>query len=96
MCPDFIIQNLKTLASFWSLAGRFESYLVANPKDMFSHDMAHFIFFFFSLQSVKEHEDHFHKRCNRLEDEFRDLLTLDIRGPAQHSNGTETHFKTQL
>lgn len=46
--------------------------------------------------SVKEHEDHFHKRCNRLEDEFRDLLTLDIRGTAQHSNGTETHFKTQL
>lgn len=50
----------------------------------------------FLLQAVKEHEEYFHKRCKRLEDEFRDLLTLDVRVPAQQSNGTETHFKTQL
>ena len=29
-----------TLASFWSWAGRFESYLVENPEDRFSHDKA--------------------------------------------------------
>ena len=27
-----------TPASFWSWAGRFESYLVENPEDRFSHD----------------------------------------------------------
>ena len=32
--------NFKTLASLWSWAGRFESYLVANPEDKFSHDVA--------------------------------------------------------
>ena len=35
------IQNFKTLASLCSWAGRFASYLVANPEDRFSHDMAH-------------------------------------------------------
>ena len=35
------IQNLKTLASFCSWAGQFESYLIANPEDRFSHDEAH-------------------------------------------------------
>ena len=37
------MQNLKTLASLYSWAGRFESYLVANPEDKFSHDEAHLI-----------------------------------------------------
>ena len=37
----FVIQ--KTLAGFCSGAGRFESYLVRNPEDKFSRDMAHFI-----------------------------------------------------
>ena len=37
------IQNFKTLASFCSWAGRFESYLIANPEDRSSHDEAHFI-----------------------------------------------------
>ena len=34
-------RNFKTLASLISWAGRFESYLVANPKDRFSRDVAH-------------------------------------------------------
>ena len=38
------MQNLKPLASLYSWAGQFESYLVANPEDRFSHDMAQFIF----------------------------------------------------
>ena len=35
------IQNFKPLPSCWSWAGRFESYLVANPKDRFSRDEVH-------------------------------------------------------
>ena len=34
--------KISRLACLCNLAGRFESYLVANPKDGFSHDMAHF------------------------------------------------------
>ena len=34
------MQNLKPLASLYSRAGQFESYLVANPKDRFSRDEA--------------------------------------------------------
>ena len=34
------MQNLKSLASLYNWAGQFESYLVANPEDKFSHDMA--------------------------------------------------------
>ena len=37
---SFYIQNLKTLASFWSWAGRVESHLVGNPEDRFSRDEA--------------------------------------------------------
>ena len=83
-------QLLKLSRSVWVLPG------CKPQRHVFSWHGSFYYVFFFSLQSVKEHEDHFHKRCNRLEDEFRDLLTLDIRGTAQHSNGTETHFKTQL
>ena len=36
------IRNFKTLASLCLWAGRFESYLVANPEDRFSRDVAHF------------------------------------------------------
>ena len=39
---SFYIQNFKTLASLCSRAGRFESYLVANPEGRFSHDVAQF------------------------------------------------------
>ena len=35
------MQNLKPLASLYSWAGQFESYLVANPEDRFSHDGAY-------------------------------------------------------
>ena len=34
------MQNFKTLASFWSWADQFESYLVENPEDRFSRDEA--------------------------------------------------------
>ena len=34
------MQNLKPQASLYSWAGRFESYLVANPEDRFSCDKA--------------------------------------------------------
>ena len=36
------IRNFKPLASLWSWAKRFESYMVAHPEDRFSHDEAHF------------------------------------------------------
>ena len=42
---SFYIRNLKPLASFCGCAGRFESYLVENPKDRFSHDEALIITF---------------------------------------------------
>ena len=38
---SFYIRNFKLLARFWSWAGRFESYLVANPEDRFSHAFIH-------------------------------------------------------
>ena len=38
---SFYIRNFKALARFWSWAGRFESYLVENPEDRFSHDEPH-------------------------------------------------------
>ena len=34
---------ISRLASFWSWTGRFESYLVENPEDRFSHDVADII-----------------------------------------------------
>ena len=37
------MQNLKPLASLCSWAGQFESYLVRNPEDRFSHDEAYFL-----------------------------------------------------
>ena len=36
-----ISRTFKPLPSFCGCAGRFESYLVGNSEDMFSHDMAH-------------------------------------------------------
>ena len=39
------IQNFKTPASLCLWAGWFDSYLVENPEDRFSRDMAHFIFY---------------------------------------------------
>ena len=38
---SFYIRNFKLLTSFCGCAGRFESYLVENPEDKFSHDEAH-------------------------------------------------------
>ena len=38
---SFYIGNFMPLASFCCWAGRFESYLVANPEDRFSRDKAH-------------------------------------------------------
>ena len=35
------MQNLKSVASLFSWAGWFESYLVANPEDRFSRDEDH-------------------------------------------------------
>ena len=35
------IRNFKPLASLCLSAGQFESYMVTNPEDRFSHDMAH-------------------------------------------------------
>ena len=36
----FYIQNFKPLATLWCSANRFESDLVGNPEDRFSHDEA--------------------------------------------------------
>ena len=38
---SFHIQNFKPLASFCGCTGLFESYMVENPEDKFSHDEAH-------------------------------------------------------
>ena len=38
--PVLAKSKISKLASLCAWAGRFESYLVANPKDKFSHDMA--------------------------------------------------------
>ena len=38
---SFYMQNPKLLASLYSWAGQFVSYLVGNPEDRFSHDVAH-------------------------------------------------------
>ena len=40
---SFYIRNFKTLASFCGCAGRFVSYLVANPEGRFSCDAAHLV-----------------------------------------------------
>ena len=40
----FYIQNFKPLPSFCGSAGRFESYLVENPEDRFSRDVAHLLY----------------------------------------------------
>ena len=37
------IQSFKILASFCGWAGWCESYLVKNPQDTFSHDVAHIL-----------------------------------------------------
>ena len=37
------MKNLKPLSSLYSWAGQFESYLIANRKDRFSHDEARLI-----------------------------------------------------
>ena len=42
-------KNFKTLASRCGCAGRFESTLVANPKDRFSCDEAHIASFMYCL-----------------------------------------------
>ena len=38
--PVLAISEISRLASFWSWAGWFESYLIDNPEDRFSHDVA--------------------------------------------------------
>ena len=38
---SFYIRNFKPIASFCGCTGRFDSTMVANPKDRFSHDVAH-------------------------------------------------------
>ena len=40
---SFCIRNFKPLPSFYCWAGRFVSYLVANPEDRFSRDEDHAI-----------------------------------------------------
>ena len=40
---SFYLRNFKTLACLCTWAGRFESYLVANPEDRFSRDVAQII-----------------------------------------------------
>ena len=44
--PPLTIAKISDLASLISWAGRFESYLVANPEDRFSSDGAHLYFLF--------------------------------------------------
>ena len=53
------MQNLKPVASLYSCAGQFESYLVANPEDRFSRDEAYIITWYSQL--------HIHFSVNWLE-----------------------------
>ena len=46
---SFYIRNVKPLANFSGCAGRFESYLVKNHEDRFSHDEAQMILNFFCM-----------------------------------------------
>ena len=41
---SFYSRNFKPLCSFCGCAGWFESYLIANPDDRFSRDMAYFMY----------------------------------------------------
>ena len=43
--PLLAIDKISRLASLCRWAGRFESYLVTNPNNRFSHDVAHVIWF---------------------------------------------------
>ena len=47
------IGNFMTLASFFSWADRFESYMVENPEDRFSRDEAHMGKFYYITYQVK-------------------------------------------
>ena len=40
---DKMSGRVKPLLSLYSCAGQFESYVVANPEDRFSHDVAHIV-----------------------------------------------------
>ena len=46
------MKNFKPLARLCSQAGRFESYLIENPEDMFSHDLARVIFAGYGNHSI--------------------------------------------
>ena len=70
-------RNFKTLASLISWAGRFESYLVANPKDRFSRDVAHimvlmnrtwnlFVFWVCLMEAVHWTNELAHDKTNKL------------------------------
>ena len=45
-------RSFKTLGSLCSSAGQFESYLVENPEDRFSHDKAHIILLMLAYYSA--------------------------------------------
>ena len=48
------IQNFKPLARLCSWAGRFESFLVGNPEDRFSHDVAHLYLTILSIAKAND------------------------------------------
>ena len=49
------MSKISRLASFWSWADWFESYLVANPVDMFSPDEAHM-----TIKSFSVYDEYYH------------------------------------
>ena len=60
------MQNFKTLACLYSWAGWFESYLVANPEDRFSRDVAHFVFIVLSNKLLICFQDELSQRLAKL------------------------------
>ena len=68
---ESLISKLNTLASLYSWADQFESYMIGNIKDSFSHVIAHFVtyIFFFIIDKhtqrkrTKEYYCHYYNKC---------------------------------
>ena len=60
---SFYSQNFNRLVNLCSWADRFESYLVKDPEDRFSHDEAHFMLCFYTQYLILHALPHFQFTC---------------------------------
>ena len=82
----FCVRNFKPLASVCGCAGRFESYLVANPKDRFSRDLPHnilcdcdpFIKIYIDLQKFMETSGYIYCWSSQMQWWFRHFWKTGI------------------